>query len=205
MRNETVTYELVRAEINKLHFAGEKISVRNVLNKTGGSFAKISEYIKRWKGERLLLRDDSISDNLTIAIKKEIDSAIRGEVAAKNQEIDTLNALLDESKSIITEFETKLSDYNEIKQNLLLAQEQVNKLKMDSQKILDDYIKLASECKLLEQKLDESTGVASKLEQEVTIIKSERDVAQEAQLIYKTKADQLQGQLDGLYEKFKIS
>jgi|SRR6185437_5801054 len=205
MKHETVTYEVVCAEINQLHSEGEKISVRNVLNKTGGSFAKISDYIKRWKDDRRILRDDNISENLTLAIKKEIDNAIKSEIAAKNQTIDSVNSLLEESKGIITEYEAKICDYDEIQQKLLSAQEEVNKLEAKSKKLMDDYIKLASENKVLTQRLEASTNATAGLEQKMAALVIENDKAQKDRLIHKTEAEQLQRQLDTLYGKFKIS
>jgi chromosome segregation ATPase len=205
MKHETVTYEVVRTEINKLHFEGEKISVRNVLNKTGGSFAKISDYIKRWKDERRILRDDTISENLTLAIKKEINDALKSEIAAKNQALDSVTSLLEESKSIITEYEAKICDYDEIQQKLLLAQEDVNKLETKAKKLMDDYIKLASENKVLNQKLETSTNAVVGLEQKMAALVIENGEAQKGRLIYKTEAEQLQKQLTDLYSKFKIS
>jgi hypothetical protein len=52
MRQELVTYDLFCQAVQKMQEHHEKLSVHTLLNHTGGSFAKIADFLGRWRQEQ---------------------------------------------------------------------------------------------------------------------------------------------------------
>ena len=48
MKNQPLNYEAVCVHIRELQASGEKVTVRNLIAKTGGKTAVITAYLRQW-------------------------------------------------------------------------------------------------------------------------------------------------------------
>lgn len=156
MKIETLTYEIVRDQINEMVNAGEKITVRNVRGRVGGKMATIADYLKQWHLEqRIQISDDDFSIelkkaiildriNITNAVVKSYDSKYL-DLAKMLTEIGDL---LNEKEDICAKLELELKE--------LKLQTNTDKIKLETQ--LDGLEKSNNELKkqleVLQGKLD---------------------------------------------------
>src|SRR3990172_8724735 len=89
MKTEQVTYEKFSAVVKRMVENGEKLTVRSVHSRLGGSFGKLSEFLKRWEQERAylsLIKQGDISDTLRQAMLSEVGRAVgEAKAALENQ------------------------------------------------------------------------------------------------------------------------
>jgi chromosome segregation ATPase len=200
MRVPTISYELVVAKINELKQQGEKITVQNVIARSGGTTAKVAEYIRRWYKEQSVIEEQPLSQELLVAIAKEKQAAIEQVTKLKDQEIKSLEALLHELEELTKQSDVKLSELDIVKQQLVANQEKSALLEksLTDERLAKD--KLIEEQAALKNKLAEQQDIAYKLD---TVTK-EKLQAEKDVIMWKTKAEQLQEQLNTMLSKFAI-
>lgn len=151
MRTATLTYEVVCAQINELVQSGEKITVRNVIAKTGGSTTKVMDFVKRWREESNISKfhpDLDISEELQRALLIDKSAAVAKTASAYKTQLTDLEALLQESSEIIKSQEFQLTentkDLEELRQRLAMQSSNESsyndKLSAQAQKINADQV-----------------------------------------------------------------
>lgn len=149
MKTEQVTYDKFYQIANKMLENDEKLTVRNVHGRLGGSFGKVSEFLKRFEQERAYLsfaKQGDVSDPLRQAILGEIGKAVSEAKTVLEAQMTQLSSHLEEANEQL----------NEQEKNLTFLSEENSTLKEKSslsQKTIDD---LGRTNKELEQKLDEA-------------------------------------------------
>lgn len=127
MRQEIVTYDVFCQAIQKMLERGEEISVRTVLSHTGGSFAKIAVFLKRWRQEQAHVQttDHELSPNLKQAILAEIGKAVTTARTLLEKQVAQMGEQLDEAIEALAKQEKTLGDYeqqvNQLNQQLAIA------------------------------------------------------------------------------------
>jgi chromosome segregation ATPase len=202
---EVVTYDVVAKKIKELYDRDERISVRNVLSHTGGSTNKIVEFIKRWKNENQVIQDYSISSTLMVALAQERKLITKMVSEAKEQEITTLNSLLEELKLINLEHEKKLADYAETKQDLINCQEQLKMLERELRNCRNSADVAITKFGVISQKLEDSNKLLELSDKKLKAAERNKQQALDDKIAWKAKAEQAQDQLKDLYNKLKIT
>lgn len=116
MRQEVVTYDLFCQVVQKMQEQHEKLSVRTILNHTGGSFAKIADFLKRWRQEQAhaqSLTDHELSANLRQALRAELGKAVTETKALLEDQLSRTNDQLDEAHEALAKQEQALADYEQ--------------------------------------------------------------------------------------------
>ena len=149
MKPEQVTYEKFSQITQKMVDNGEKLTVRNVHGRLGGSFGKISEFLKRWEQERAylnLVKQGDISDSLRQSMLSEIGKAVGDAKAALETQLQQMTSHLEEANEKLKEQEQLIDDSSE---QLIELKE---KLVQSNQIIKDDEVSNHD----LKQKLESS-------------------------------------------------
>jgi len=129
MRQEIVTYDVFCQAIQKMQGRGEEISVRTVLSHTGGSFPKISDFLKRWRQEQAHAQtiDHELSPNLKQAMLAEIGKAVTATKNLLEKQVAQAGEQLDEAIEALAKQEKALDDYeqqvNQLNQQLAIAKQ----------------------------------------------------------------------------------
>lgn len=124
MKTKIVTYEVVSKVIDEMHQAGEKITFRNVIARTGGAGSSVVKYIKLWHDQRkILAAGHTVSDDVLMAIIKESERVATRATEVANNRIKDLEAFIDGMEEAIAENEAKLEEADKLKQELLTYQE----------------------------------------------------------------------------------
>ena len=116
MRQELITYDIFCQAIQKMQEQGEKMSVRTILSHTGGSFAKIAGFLKRWRMEQAYAQSQTgreISQHLTQAILAEIGKAEEQAKAALETQLTQANEQLEETHEILSKQEKLIEEYEQ--------------------------------------------------------------------------------------------
>ena len=155
MKPELVTYDKFSAMVQKMVENGEKLSVRSVHNRLGGSFGKISEFLKRWEQERAylsLVKQGDISENLRQAMLSEVGRAVGEAKAVLETQLQQITEHLGEANERLTEQEKEIEESSEmvrdLKEKLVLAN-QMNKEHESANRDLSEKLKSAIEEKIL--------------------------------------------------------
>ena len=155
MKTEQVTYDKFSSMVQKMVENGEKLTVRSVHNRLGGSFGKLSEFLKRWEQERAylsLVKQSDISENLRQAMLSEVGRAVGDAKAVLEAQLQQMTAHLDEANEKLTEQEKTIEDSSEtlrdLKEKLALSH-QINKDNETALRELDEKLKSAVEEKIL--------------------------------------------------------
>ena len=204
MKLETVTYELVRGHIDDLVKAGEKITIANVLARSGGSAGKIADFVKRWKNEQRLINAYSISDQMLTAIIAENNIAVKKAVADKEKEIADMQALLTELQEINTVGEAKIVELDEVKSQLGSALEKGSILEQQLKESRDSESHYIAELSVVSQKLNDVTKLYDELNQQLTQAKNEEMQARQELISKSAKIEQLEKHIDTMYSKLQI-
>ena len=204
MKLETVTYELVRGHIDNLVKSGEKITIANVLKKSGGSAGKIADFVKRWKTEQQRINAYSISDQMLTAIIEENNIAVKKAVADKDTEISDMQALLIELQEINTVSETKLAEFEETKVLFASALEKGSILEQQLKESRDSESHFIAELSVVSQKLNDVTKLYDELNQQLTQAKNEEMQARQELISKSAKIEQLEKHIDTMYSKLQI-
>lgn len=135
MKTEQVTYDIFLQSVEQMRKNGEKLTVRNVLSQTGGSFGKISVFLKRFEQEQAhlsLMSHTDISDTLRQAVLSEIGRFVAEAKSALDKQVLQLTAHLDEANAQLTEQEQAMSSLKEeataLKDKLMLAEQSISDL-----------------------------------------------------------------------------
>ncbi len=188
MKNQPLNYDEVCAQINNLLTAGEKITVRNVIAKTGGKTAMIANYLKQWHAENNNPVDNDIADEIKQAILLDKNTAIINAVTAYKTQVANLESVLQELSDKISTGEKQIETQNaEIK---ALNEQSIAKLAV-LQAQIDAFNIHRQE---LKQQLAESQGSLG------VAIREKHESAKQA-AIWQTKYEQLQGTSDTLITK----
>lgn len=181
MKTEQVTYDKFSQTVQKMIENGEKLTVRSVLSRTGGSFGKISDFLKRFEQERAYLnlsKQSDISDTLRQSILSEVGRAVGETRAALETQLQQLTTHLEEANERLNEQEKTIEENSEIirdsKEKLTLAQ-QISKDHEFLSRELSDKLELA----IKEKTLAITDAAKSKLQLE----RSDKDNAEMKQQI----------------------
>jgi Plasmid replication region DNA-binding N-term. len=222
MKTATLTYELVCAQINELVQNGEKITVRNVLSRTGGSTARLLEFIKRWREENNIGKlnpDLVISDELHRALLIDKSAAVAKTATAYKIQLTDIELLLEESNEILKSQELQLAEsakeINDLKQRVATLTNNENnykeKLKTQAEKINADQVlhnemlsKLARSDVLLENTITvnaELKDQVAKQQAELLQITKAKYQAESEVAVWQAKHQQLTEQMKSLLTK----
>jgi len=140
MKTEQVTYDKFLQIVEQMRKNSEKLTVRNVLAQTGGSFGKVSEFLKRFEQEQAhlsLVSQTDISDALRQAILSEIGRFVAEAKSALEKQVVQLTAHLDEANAQLTEQEKTVCSLKEeataLKDKLMLAEQSISDLESVTQ------------------------------------------------------------------------
>lgn len=73
MKPNSITYDVFLSAIEQLEALGEKITVRSIIDKIGGSFTKIAEYKRQWQ------QNLELSKEATLKMSSHLETAIYAE------------------------------------------------------------------------------------------------------------------------------
>lgn len=143
MKIEQVTYDKFLQIVECMRESGEKLTVRNVHAQTGGSFSKISEFLKRFEQERgylSLAKQSDISDALRQALLAEIGRSVLEATTGFEKQIAEFSTHLDEANAQLSEQEKAIALLNDeavaLKEKLMLAQQSMSDLESANQTCL---------------------------------------------------------------------
>ncbi|MBY0379148.1 MAG: DNA-binding protein [Burkholderiales bacterium] len=131
MSKPGITYDEVKAIIIEMVNSGEKITVKNLISRTGGNIVRISDFIKQWRSEQEIQIDEkNIPDDLKLAIIKYRSSAISDTINMYKNKIEMLESLNNELKQIVTDQTTTMEkiqkQMEEYKNYMIMAKENNN-------------------------------------------------------------------------------
>ena len=146
MRQELVTYDIFCKTVQEMQTQGEKVSVRTILSHTGGSFAKLASFLKRWRSEQAHAQaqvDRELSPNLRQALLTEIGKAVAATKAVFETQLSQANEQLEEVHEALIKQEKSLGEYeqqiSQLNQQLAVAQQlqiqQVDKIQRLEKKL----------------------------------------------------------------------
>jgi len=149
MRQELITYDMFCQAIQKMQEQNEKISVRTIHSHIGGSFAKITDFLRRWrlKQARMQSIDRELSPNLKQAILDEIEKTVTDAKVSLETQLTQAGEQLEEANEALAKQEKISSDY----------EQQVNQLNQQ----------LAVVNQLQTQQIERNQSLEKKLEQSV--------------------------------------
>lgn len=182
MRHELVTYDIFCQTIQNMQVQGEKISIRTILSHTGGSFAKIADFLKRWRTEQAHAQsqvDRELSPNLRQAILAEIGKAAADTKALFEGQLSQANDQLEEAHEALAKQEKTLAEYE---QQIEQANQQIAIANQIQVQLTDKIASLESKLeKAIEaqHKADKQAAIAETrfAELEKQLIKLEREEA----------------------------
>ena len=153
MKTESVTYEIVATKIKDLLLCGEKLTIRNVLNLTGGSSSKIMSYIKRWHDEQKLITQKAISEELLGAIAKEYAKVEAKTAEFYQNKVINLEGLLTNAIRCNAEYEEKLHQVAKVNEELATAKVEISSLEANLVSLNEENNLANNTIGKLEQKL----------------------------------------------------
>lgn len=208
MKTESVTYEVVATKIKDLLISGEKLTVRNVLNLTGGSSSKIMAYIKRWHDEQKLITHDAISDELLTTIAKEYAKVETKTAEFYKDKIAKLEALLTDCIRCNAEYEEKLHQAAKTSTELSHAKLEIASLESDLASLDEENNIANNTIGKLEQRLSDSAHeldeVSAGCHEFRADLDEERAKHQDsilAHTVLQAKYDQLQTQMNAIVKQ----
>lgn len=210
MKTKTVTYEIVAKVIDEMHQAGEKITFRNVIARTGGAGASIIKYIKLWHEQRKILASGhTVSDDVLMAIIKESERVATHATEVANKRIKDLEAFIDGMEEAIAESEAKLEETDKLKQELLTYQDRNTTLDQELKSMQEARDKLLAENTAIKQQaqraLQDFEAMKSErnnLRDQANILNRDKQKIEQDVLIWRTKAEQLEQQLNTTFKDF---
>ncbi len=207
MKTKHINYAMVADEIQKLSNAGEKITIRNVLARTGGSFVEISSYIKQWHSERLAIKEYAISDTLAGAIVAEMKITVENALKNRELELAATNELIDEMYSHNAQLKQTLTDYEQIKQQLTSRHEEITFLRSGLADVSKERDELMSNNAIMVKKLEYVESALLNVENKSKELKKECQQLLRDNAVLQSTNEQLQTHMDKLMEKLgnKIS
>lgn len=174
MRQTLVTYDIFCQAVQAMQDQGEKISVRTILSHTGGSFSKIAEFLKRWRGEQAHVEsqiDRELSPNLRQAILAEIGKAVTETKNTHEKQLSQTNEQLEEANEVLVKQENLLEEQEQ--QIIQLNQQIAITAQMQAQQ--------AEKIQVLEKKLEETITAQHQADKQAAIAET-RCVELEKQL-----------------------
>lgn len=130
MKTEQVTYDKFSQISNKMLENGEKLTIRSIHGRLGGSFGKISEFLKRFEQERTYLnfaKQGDISDQLRQSMLSEVGKAVSEAKALLESQLNQMASHLEEANEQLTEQEKSIEILQEensaLKDKMMLAQQ----------------------------------------------------------------------------------
>jgi chromosome segregation ATPase len=208
MKTENVTYEVVATKIRDLLVCGEKLTVRNVLNLTGGSSSKIMAYLKRWHDEQKLITQNTISEELLGTIAKEYAKAEAKAAEFYQNKVTNLETLLVDAMRCNAEYEDKLHQATKISEELATAKVEIASLESNLASLDEENRRANNNIGKLEQKLsDNEYNLAEALagcHQLRSKLDGEKDQHKESVLsgvVLQAKHEQLQKQMNAIIKQ----
>ena len=203
MKYETVTYELVRNEINKLVQAGENITIANLLKKSGGSAGKIAGFIKQWRLEQRQMNAYSISDQMLVALMKECGRAVEKAVETRDKEIKSQQELLAELSELNARQEEELQLMTELKQQLITSKEQAALFEQQLKESRESENTLISELATTKQNHFNTDIRLNQCEKELSVAINKENQAREELIAKTAKIEQLEKHISDMYAHLK--
>lgn len=203
MNVERITQDMIMAKIGEMVAAGEKLSIRNIMAKTGGSPAKATD-AKNAYFDLQQKQIDPTSEELLAAITNDKIVAVakaRTEDAAR---IKANEETIAELKEIITQSEVKnertQQEATEIAAKLAATNTKIKLLEEELKATNDQKDAVLSDVATLKQQLQTASDKIGQLEKSV----QEKAKIEQERTAWKAKAEQAQEQLTVLYNKFNI-
>lgn len=123
MKNQVISYESTCENIQQMQGLGEKITVRNILTRTGGTTGTIAKHLRQWQAENVEVKTGNIeiiANEIVQAILMDKKSAVVKAVESYQTQIIGLNAVIQElgdkcdlqELQLITK-DTEIKDLNE--------------------------------------------------------------------------------------------
>ncbi len=197
MKPEQITYEKFCQIATKMLENEEKLTVRAVHGRLGGSFSKISTYLKQFEQERVYMsasRRNDVSDSLRQAMLAEIGMAVEETKTMLEKQLRQVTGQLDEANEqlsalevVIVELQNEAAD---TKEKLAISKKNIDDLHSEQKNTLAQ-LETAQKEKVLA--ITEAAKFNLQLE------RSDKDNAE-----FKVVIKELQGKLDKLNgEKFE--
>lgn len=202
---EIVTYEIVCNAIEELVANNEKVSVRNVISKVGGSATKISDFLRRYGKEKNLISGFIISDNLLAALSSEHQSIKLKIEQEKAAEVKSLINIIEDLKLIIAKNEKDLEDFAESKQYVLYLQEQNKVLEADLKSAKNTADVSLTRLGGIEEKYKAKTQECKELLTKLSNCEQSQEKMKSELITWKARAEQSEKQFSALLPKIKNS
>lgn len=191
MKSEQVTYDKFCQVAAKMLENEEKLTVRAVHGRLGGSFSKISAYLKQFQQERAYMsasRQSDISDSLRQAVLAEIGKAVDETKIALEKQLRQVTEQLDEANEQLSAQEAAIAD---LQNDFANSKEKL----AISKKGVDD---LQSELKNMAAQLDTAQkekvlAITEAAKSNLQLERSDKDNAE-----FKVKIKELQEKVDAL-------
>lgn len=203
MNVERITQEMIIGKIGEMVAAGEKLSIRNIMAKTGGSPAKATD-AKNAYYEFQQKQIEPTSEELLAAITKDKITAVAKARVEDMARIKSQEETISELKEIITqssaENEKAKKEITDLTTSLAASTTKITLLGEELKTAKTQKDAVLSEVATLKQQLQTTNAKAAQLEKEV----QEKAKIEQECTTWKAKAEQAQAQLTALYNKFNI-
>lgn len=203
MNVERITQDMIMSKIGEMVAAGEKLSIRNIMAKTGGSPAKATE-AKNAYFDLQQKQIDPASDELLAAITNDKIVAVAKARTEDVARIKSQEETIAELKEIITQSEVKnektQQEKAEMAAKLAATTTKIKLLEEELKTANDQKDTVLSEVATLKQQLQTASDKIAQLEKDT----QEKAKLEQDCTAWKAKAEQAQEQLTALYNKFNI-
>jgi hypothetical protein len=108
MKSQTLNYERFCEQVAIMQEAGEKLTVRNILARTGGTTQTVAGYLKQWGQNAQKYPQSAIADEIVLAIMRDKELAIGKATEEHKAQINQLEAILQEVGDKCTTYELQL-------------------------------------------------------------------------------------------------
>ena len=191
MKSEQITYDKFCQVVAKMLENEEKLTVRAVHGRLGGSFSKISTYLKQFEQERAYMsssRQSDVSDSLRQAVLAEIGKAVdetkmalEKQLRQVTEQLDEANEQLSVQEAAIVELQNELAN---TKEKLALSKKSVDDLQSE-QKNMVAQLETAQKEKVL--------AITDAAKSNLQLERSDKDNAE-----FKTRIKELQEKVETL-------
>ncbi|WP_119343488.1 DNA-binding protein [Facilibium subflavum] len=105
-KRDNLIFDNVKEACEQLVSDGEKVTVRNVLNITGGNFATVSEFIKKWQEQHAASKEISLPKHLMDALKSAYKDMLKEQETLYSEKLEREIARTHEALKEIVELES---------------------------------------------------------------------------------------------------
>ena len=179
-----VTYEVFAEAANQLDSENQRVSVRAVRTKVGGSNSKLMEFLRQWKSEKQLATetDEDISDGFRQALLAEFGRVVQKTRERLEEQLADEKNSAQEALDLLAEMEKTCAEQTE-KITMLESQHQKRVLTLEKQ--------IAG----LEARLKDEESRETKLMQKVETLQASQHQAEINAAVAKSRCESLEKQL----------